>query len=988
MFLCLAVLHRYSSSVVDDKTWSFLWVSCIYSLLECRDTTSAVPPPILRAGSLLVLEAALHPIHVHASPPMTPLAITVPTPHEDASLCIRRRKGFSCNKPPRDSNKLIAELMDGVEEVKEYLFLFSASVDGVAVFVDSSYNNSVYFFSVFCENLPRRFMSNFLDGFYVVIAPCSSSANVDRSFSGHKVDTIFDTLSGKNQLSPTRRVRDGLSMVSIDLRDACPGAKMANQDFHHIMAEVLRSIKEDGKTGFGLRVGRTLFRIKYALVDFRADMPAANFLTGFSGRLSSVQPCVNCSVRRRVYDPYACIYMPTTKLSQSPLRSRFTTVNSSMTCLEVGHPLRFLRSCMWMNLRPENEEVFDAAISTGVDHYVSGEYRSGVKGFLQSEDYKKRKALMKSVISFLPPGIEVTLADDIESFPTYPIGALKNQGAPDGKKETMDPAATQQNRKQDQHAKHSWILMDYTYLSTENGVAIDMMHIFHNLFDSLVYLLFVDTIPKDLSMGVSGSFDSMNETAKAVMVNRELLEKKALMSMASPGSRKSFISVSQTVRKKAQARLSLMCKHHKLPKWTESLLNGKPFSARAEEKICFCNSVLPFVMMDSMENPKVWTTVTLFSVLATIYNHNGSIKVVKMYVELVHICLCILEMETEPQFSSPCFHRLLHLDNSFVTSGPLKGSDAFHCEGFFLGTSDEATGGKMQVATMHHRLIVRCSAKLIAFDDNADPRLLRSFISGDMSIMNEGNGVVRATLRMVTVINWLSDKARRQNDLFPQLSFLDLLLNGWLRDYNAKTLKFGGKRLADMRKPYLDLSYDDVKQFYDDVMGSQRCFFRHFFMMGELIWNNVRYCSTACNPKDLELHSFKPGCFGVVYSITERSHLFMIASYVGVCYKEKLYIQALGYELPTRPLRAPVDSPFAFKIALSDLRDYHRQPVLISLHRLVVSEIRFEPIDNNEIFCGVSAVCLRQWKTLHHVMVTPTEDCLKLVKAAINHKKE
>ena len=54
------------------------------------------------------------------------------------------------------------------------LFLFTASADGVSTFRYSK-NNSVYFFSLFCENLVRRRVMEGLDTFFVIVVPNTKS---------------------------------------------------------------------------------------------------------------------------------------------------------------------------------------------------------------------------------------------------------------------------------------------------------------------------------------------------------------------------------------------------------------------------------------------------------------------------------------------------------------------------------------------------------------------------------------------------------------------------------------------------------------------------------------------------------------------------------------------------------------------------------------------------------------------------------------------
>ena len=108
--------------------------------------------------------------------------------------------------------------------------------------------------------------------------------------------------------------------------DAVPGSKMANQDFHRILTTVLEILKEKGRVGFVMRKGRTAYRSRYVINVIRADielpslestLTTGNPFLGFPGRHSSNQPCAQCKLQRRVYDPWIKILLTILTASRS-----------------------------------------------------------------------------------------------------------------------------------------------------------------------------------------------------------------------------------------------------------------------------------------------------------------------------------------------------------------------------------------------------------------------------------------------------------------------------------------------------------------------------------------------------------------------------------------------------------------------------------------------------------------------------------------------
>ena len=283
---------------------------------------------------------------------------------------IRRRKGFKSDPSySLSSDKSIQGIVSGVEEVKKCLFQFSASLDGVTVFSNSAYSNSVYVFSLFSENMARRNMVKGLDAFFMFMIYCSESKPRTDKKATASSSKVIDC--GRNTVEPNitkdHKVKDPLEYSHTSPPDAAPGTRMANQDFHRILKTVLESMKEKGKNGFAIRKGRVLFSIQYAITVIRADMPAGNLFLGFPGRHSSNQPCAQCKLRKRVYDPCVCKTLMRPELCMHHLRDQMVTLMTSVVGLPLDHPLRLLRFSLWLAKHPGSREEFESVLRAKVE---------------------------------------------------------------------------------------------------------------------------------------------------------------------------------------------------------------------------------------------------------------------------------------------------------------------------------------------------------------------------------------------------------------------------------------------------------------------------------------------------------------------------------------------------------------------------------------------------------------------------------------------
>lgn len=350
-----------------QKNWSMLWLSAFYHLLhDNANTQCQLPPPILNAA-LSTLRGLAETSAAGSHAEATDLFQVPRLPHlpeRKLNRNIRRRKGFQSDFSSHLSeDKDVKKIVSGTEVVKKLLFQFTASLDGVSVFANSTDSNSVYVFSLLSENMARRHMVRGLDSFFLFIFSCSPSKPTAERKKDSRTNKIHDVRAkGKGVISRDFRVKDDISFINTAPEDATPGNKMANQDFHHILATVLQYMKERGREGFAVRKGRVLYHIQYAIMGVRADMPAGNFFLGFPGRHSSNQPCPHCKLVKRAYDPWMCLLHKRKDVCVHEIAEDMKTLMSSSICLRRDNPLRYLRTFLWMRNHPGSEQTFEEAI--------------------------------------------------------------------------------------------------------------------------------------------------------------------------------------------------------------------------------------------------------------------------------------------------------------------------------------------------------------------------------------------------------------------------------------------------------------------------------------------------------------------------------------------------------------------------------------------------------------------------------------------------
>ena len=574
-------------------------------------------------------------------------------------------------------------------------------------------------------------------------------------------------------------------------------------------------------------------------------------------------------------------------------------------------------------------------------------------------------ATLSSVISVLPKVPEVTLPDDTDCFKEF------------------EPRPLRKTRS----TAYDYNLSRYTFLPVESAISIDMMHMMHNLFDHFVPFLLGKSIhlteEETATDAVENMFSYYNKEKKKVVLNDILHQGREKWGMVQ--SKVNCISVTESVAKAALERHKVTKDYpENVTKWIGGLFGGTKVPIRGEEKICFCAAILPYLMIDSMEDIHVFSIVTILSTLVVIYNYDGVIEELQMMDAALRVCLSLLEMVSLPNSFTIYLHKACHLLLCYIYSGPLKSTDTLHPESMYCEMREQATGGSRPVQTIQMRRTIVSAARLLSYDLESKPTLT-SVVLGNITVFRKIHSVDKDWVKMMSTLNWVSDCVRFNRDMFFQMTYLDLQLNGWVDEYLSKQLRFNGKSPASQIREYREWDTESVKAVFDEVVKSGGYRFAYDNFMFSLTWNSVLYESCTKPVRSLNVEHFKKGVFGVVYSLTKKTHLFMISGYICNRKKDELYLQALCYEIPKYSANPLIDNPFAFIVDTTSLKNYTRKPLLISLHRLIVSELFFKPLDSKRVYCGVSTVCIREWKLIQSVMQKPSEECKKQLDLCIVH---
>ena len=286
-----------------------------------------------------------------------------------------------------------------------------------------------------------------------------------------------------------------------------------------------------------------------------------------------------------------------------------------------------------------------------------------------------------------------------------------------------------------------------THLKVENAVSVDMMHLFHNVFKVVKKILFLNPTMKDQKDVVMKINTDLNEARRAVHLQDQ-------------DETIDYFAISEDTREKARKRASLLLSLPSEYGWIIELVKGNdnPTEITAESKRVFCCSLLPYLMVDSMHDPKVWSLVTTMMIIGQIHNFDGPVDEAMYYQLLIHLTLFVFQMNVSPSVSTPYIHAILHLFEHYQLFGPLKGVDTFHCESQYCGLAQEATGGSNPVLTTMIRQTVMKSCTIIAnrIRNEEPPRhIIGENISGRRPMELAAEDIVYHS-----IINWCDDYRR------------------------------------------------------------------------------------------------------------------------------------------------------------------------------------------------------------------------------------
>lgn len=217
------------------------------------------------------------------------------------------------------------------------------------------------------------------------------------------------------------------------------------------------------------------------------------------------------------------------------------------------------------------------------------------------------------------------------------------------------------------------------------------------------------------------------------------------------------------------------------------------------------------------------------------------------------------------------------------------------------------------------------------------------------------------------VINWMADQVRIKNDLLALPSFCDVEFCGGYTAYRTCSVHPVDKPLpvdANQTSPSFVSSDDEVLQFIEDygIGESVRGVLSGVEVVNSFKIKSKEYSSLGRLWSTLTLDSFSNNAFAFFTSIAGKTRLLAIYKYLFFKTRSgRVYIQALVYEIPTRPIDPFGVSPYAFAVDLSQ-RKMNTSLTLVSFHRLEMDGVFFVPLSNEEVYSSPNVHILRTYK--------------------------
>lgn len=843
-------------------------------------------------------------------------------------------------------------LLKGVNSFERLLFMFTASADGVSIWRRSRINNSVYVFSLFNENIPRRRVMRDLDAYFVFLVRCNSSAPESRETpqtpavtpSSVTQDNQEDYIPEEDSVAIAdnpqqdaeekrgtasiyrgnmKGIGKGMTVGNSNIRlrvkfSPAMGKKSpADSDFREILHLVLGYMKEFGKRGFCIRAGSTLYSIQYAITSFRCDIPAQDMLVDSSGKHTSNSPCLTCNARMRVFDKYYMGVLPCVQASMVKNRDKMRTLNSSALVLNPKDPLRLLPA------------------------FLLGKNMSAVKERMRAnlKDDDQTYSFLEKLRSLIPTNAKVYQLPEMECCSFY---GIDNPLVSTNSVDTIGRVEIEKT----------------TYLTKECCTSADIMHLTHNVADRILEYLFVPN------------------SSNTPMEDEAMLYSQSTMNQG-PVTNLDLASIDERIRGNAVKRLEIIKESlpPDLSSWVPLLIGeGKYAKPTANQKMRFCFAYLPYLLIDSLHDCTVWCFVQFFSVLSTMYNFDGSFEEMERLQGVMNTTLYVMENQVPPSFFTLCFHQCHHLYKYYGINGPLKSVDCYHGEEQYLGLADESVGGNNPELTIYKRKLIQTLSHICAKD--------ASFLGVGMSVWD--NQTVRDTYDDVNLmrrgyLNWIADNYRFIADSFPHVSFTDVELCGGVNSYlNTGCISFDPGFTSLVSTDSWVTSNEDLDGYWRKHYPSVKQHFTFAKKWDQLSWNKQRLDCFRGGPDCLNNASdFPQTGLAVAYSLDHKVHLFAVLCYISFhvseeeahshVSEEEVHFQAQVYELPIHRLLPLNDCPFSFYLKVSEVKAITPSYTLISLHRLHMEDVVCFPIDNDTVYVGLNTICVRQWQIIHRV---------------------
>ena len=861
---------------------------------------------------------------------------------------LRRNRDMAKGIQEDGDNK---DFLNGVDTFKRLFFSLSCSGDGVQVFNTSrGMSMSVWPLTIFFNNLPQRRVQEKLDSVFCFIVPSNEGykgeyVNKGSIEFGYSHPTAFEE----------RKMGESVDgFYTKDNRSDVGSVNPADSTFRQITALFLQQLKEFGEKGLCLRVGNTLFGIQYALINFKADLPAHYLFLDSSGRQNSTRPCTKCKVVHRSCDPILCKKLEGAVQSAHGHIGSFKTMDSAMVCLPPDDPLRLLVVMMWLRDNINMEGVLKETVENRVVMEVKELFNSDenkIKNVVKEtmEEVMLELKKLKGVVSVFPKKMVISRQAEQDYYPEY---SHKEEYHPYNNPATVGVVNIKEN----------------TFLEPEDAISVDIMHKIHA--DAKRFLLFIFSKYGWKEVSVDDIFEYYrNDKKKILSIRNKELQLGVELNGVSIGDY-NFYRVDEAVKERMRTAFKNMTELPTSFAWVTNLVeNGELLSMlKAEWKLVFCFSILPGLAFCCLDDPKIWGCVNYLIVLSELYNHDGSFKRAKELQTLLLIVMTHMENHFYPSFTTIYSHKSIHLFRCFRANGTLKSNDTFGGEQSYNGLRNQATGGPNQVMTMMNRTTDQEQALIVAVDYNIDEDDMVVSVTWVRYQRNENDPVDWNDAFDRAVINLVADRQRLSKDLVPHLTFTDLEFCGGVENYYEESSDHCLKPTGlCANNGNWNTPNDVVKSFIKNhnMKKMQQSSMEIWSTFSDL---GMVYYSLGKRANELSIDDFRSNHgFAVMRSICGRSHLLCVYKYISFTRNGKRYMQALVYEIPTHSVSQLTNSSYCCLVDVHSLKELNPSFTLVSIHRLHIGDLWITPLGDDLAYCGVLSVCIRQWKVFRNI---------------------